>query len=238
MIDAFSGSEGSRGQKEIIRILVADDHPLMRQALTSFLQKQPDFKVIAEAENGEEAVKLVAALLPDVVIMDISMPVMNGLEATRQIKDKYPQIAVLVLTVHTDNEHVLGILEAGAAGYLAKSVFGEEIITAVRSVIAGEAVMTPFILQQIVKNVPRKVAKPVTLDARQMPSAREMEVLKLAANGMSNKDIALKLNVSIRTVKGYLADVFSKLGVGSRTEAVMAGLRIGLLTMDDIEQNG
>jgi DNA-binding NarL/FixJ family response regulator len=117
-------------------------------------------------------------------------------------------------------------------------VFGDEIISAVRSVVAGEAVLTPAILQQIVKTVPHKAPKTVSLDPRQMPSARELEILKLAANGLSNKDIALKLNVSVRTVKGYLADVFSKLGVGSRTEAVMTGLRIGLLTMDDIENNG
>jgi two-component system, NarL family, response regulator LiaR len=238
MINPVPDRETTKTPKEFIKILVADDHPLMRQALISFLQKQPDFKVIAEATNGEEALKRVEELIPDVVIMDISMPVMNGLEATRQIKRKYPQIAILVLTVHTDSEHVLGILEAGAAGYLTKSVFGDEIIMAVRSVVAGEAVLTPSILQQIVKTVPRKVTKPISLDPRQMPSAREMEILKLAASGLSNKDIALRMNVSVRTVKGYLADVFSKLGVGSRTEAVMTGLRIGLLTMDDIERNG
>lgn len=224
-----------KNQKEEIRILIADDHPLMREALINFLQRQADFRVIAAAKDGEEALRLVDELMPDIVLMDISMPRMNGLEATRQIKAKYPQIAILVLTVHTDSGHVLGILEAGAAGYLTKSVFGDEIITAIRSVIAGEAVLTPSILHQIIKTVPRKVNKPVTLDARQIPTARELEILRLAASGMSNKDIALKLNVSVRTIKSYLAVIFSKLGVGSRTEAVMAGLKAGLLTLDDIE---
>ena len=235
MKDGSADIEAVETQKEVVRILIADDHPLMREALINFLEKQPDFKVIAAAKDGEEALSLVTELIPDVVIMDISMPVMNGLEATRQIKAKYPQIAVLVLTVHTDSEHVLGILEAGAAGYLTKSVFGDEIITAIRSVIAGEAVLTPSILQQIVKIVPRKLNKTVALDVRQMLSARELEILRLAANGMSNKDIALKLNLSIRTIKSYLASIFSKLGVGSRTEAVMAGLKAGLLTLSDIE---
>jgi NarL family two-component system response regulator LiaR len=233
----FPENELSRAQKEVIRILVADDHPLMRHALITFLQKQPDFKIVAEAGNGEEAMKYAFELVPDVIIMDISMPVLNGLEATRLIKAKNPEIAILVLTVHTDSEHVLSILEAGAAGYLTKSVFGNEIINSIRSVVAGEAVLTPAILQQIVKKVPRKTDKPVVLDAHKTPTARELEVLKLAAGGRSNKDIALQLNVSVRTVKSYLADIFSKLGVGSRTEAVMAGLRSGLLSMDDIEQN-
>jgi two-component system, NarL family, response regulator LiaR len=237
MINTFSENDPSKPQKDIIRILVADDHPLMRQALITFLEKQPDFKVIAEAGNGEEATKLAFELIPDVVIMDISMPVMNGLEATRLIKEKYPQIAILVLTVHTDSEHVLSILEAGAAGYLTKSVFGNEIINSVRSLVAGEAVLTPSILQQIIKKVPHTIEKPLTLDVKRMPSAREMEILKFAASGMTNKDIALKLNVSVRTVKSYLADIFSKLGVGSRTEAVIAGLRTGLLTMADIEND-
>jgi two-component system, NarL family, response regulator LiaR len=224
-----------KNQKGEIRILIADDHPLMREALIGFLERQADFKVVAAAKDGEEALKLVGELMPDIVLMDISMPGMNGLEATRQIKAKYPQIAILVLTVHTDRGHVLGILEAGAAGYLTKSVFGDEIITAIRSVIAGEAVLTPSILQQIVKIAPHKINTCVKLDARQMPTARELEILRLAANGMSNKDIALKLNVSVRTIKSYLAVIFAKLGVGSRTEAVIAGLKAGLLTLDDIE---
>ncbi len=229
--------EGETGQstREIVRILVADDHPLMRQALISFLQKQPDFTVVGEAGDGEQAVKLASRLTPDVIIMDISMPVMNGLEATRLIKEKYPQIAVLVLTVHTDTEHVLGILEAGAAGYLTKRVFGDEIITAVRSVVAGEAVLTASILRQIIKNVPRHTARAISPDFRQSLTGREKEILKLAASGLSNKDIALRLNLSVRTIKGHLVDMFSKLGVGSRTEAVMTGLRIGLLTMEDVE---
>lgn len=237
MMVSYPEYDPSKIQKEVIRILVADDHPLMRHALINFLEKQPDFKVIAEAENGEEAMKRALDLVPDVVIMDISMPVMNGLEATRQIKAKHPQIAILVLTVHTDSEHVLSILETGAAGYLTKSVFGNEIINSIRSVMAGEAVLTPSILQQIVKKVPRKVDKPVTMEVHKTPTPRELEILKLAASGRNNKDIALQLNVSVRTVKSYLADIFSKLGVGSRTEAVMAGLRSGLLNMDDVERD-
>ena len=169
------------------------------------------------------------------VIMDITMPKLNGLEATRQIKAKCPGIAILVLTVHSDSDHILGILETGAAGYLTKTVFGEEVIHAVRGVASGEAVLSTPILQQVLKNALRLRSKPLNLDAGEKLTSRDLGILKLAARGMSNKDIALKLDLSPRTVKVYLANIFSKLRVGSRTEAVITGLRAGFLTLDDLE---
>jgi DNA-binding NarL/FixJ family response regulator len=220
--------------KNKTRILLADDHPLLRQALRNVLEKQADFEVVAEAGDGEEAVRVASELMPDVVIMDISMPKISGLEATRQIKEKSPNIIILVLTVHDDSEHILGILEAGAAGYLCKSVFGEEVIHTVRSVIGGETVLSPQVAQLILKYSLRHVTKPLPLYLGEKLTIRELEILKLAATGMSNNDIALKLKLSLATIKSYLSDIFVKLGAGSRTEAVITAFRAGLLTTDDL----
>jgi NarL family two-component system response regulator LiaR len=218
-----------------ITILMADDHPLFRKAVRDVLEKRPDFRVIAEANDGEEAVRLAIELMPQVVIIDISMPLLNGLEATRQIKAKCPAIAVLVLTVHNDIEHILGILEAGAGGYLTKSASDEEVVTAIRSIAAGETVIATPIFQQVLKHTLRYPIKSLGLEGKVSLTARELEVLKLAARGLSNKDISLKLDLSLRTVKGYMVEIFSKLHVSSRTEAVIVGLRAGLITTIDIE---
>lgn len=218
----------------VITVLIADDHPLLRQALRDVLEKQADFRVVAEAGDGDEAVRLATQLVPDVVIMDIGMPVMNGIEATRAIKANCPQTAVLVLTVHNDSEHVLGILDAGAAGYLIKSVFGEEIINAVRAVVTGETIFSTQVFQQLLRHAIRYPSKPIVLGSGEKLSMRELEILQMAAKGLSNKDIAQRSNLSLRTVKGYMVGIFSKLGVASRTEAVITGLRAGFLTLTDL----
>jgi len=218
-----------------IRILLADDHPLLRQALRSVLEKQHDFEIIAEACDGEEAVKLATELIPDIVIMDISMPNLNGLEATKQIKANCPKIAILVLTVHSDSEHILSILQAGAGGYLTKSVYGEEVINAVHALVSGEVVLSPSISRQILKYAFKNITKPQSYDLDEKITTRELEVLRLAAKGVSNRDIALSLDLGLRTVKGHLAEIFLKLNVASRTEAVIVSLRKGIITLDDIE---
>ncbi|MBM4401074.1 MAG: response regulator transcription factor [Crenarchaeota archaeon] len=217
------------------KILLADDHPLLRKALRDLLEREDDFEIVGEASDGEEAVRLTAKMLPEMVIMDVSMPNMDGLEATRQIKARYPNVAVLVLTVHTDDESVLEILQAGAAGYLVKSVFGDEIVQAVRAVVTGEMVLSPSIGQRLLKHAARYPTRPVLLEAGEKLSTRELEILKLAAHGMSNKDIAQALEIKLRTVKGHLTEMFSKLRVASRTEAVITGLRAGFLSLDDLQ---
>ena len=227
------GSSQKKSNKT--RILLADDHPLLRHALRNVLEKYDDFEVIAEASDGIEAVKFATELIPDVVIMDISMPNLNGLEATRQIKARCPAMAVLVLTVHSDKEHVLSILQAGAGGYLAKSVYGDEVIHAVRALVAGETVLSPSISRQVLKYAFQHITKPLSLETGDKLTPREFEILRLAAKGISNQDIALKLNLSLRTVKGHLADLFLKLHVASRTEAAIVGLRKGILTLDDLD---
>jgi NarL family two-component system response regulator LiaR len=230
-----SASSASTKHSPKTRIVLADDHPLLRQALKDVLQKESTFEIVGEAGEGEEAVKLAAELTPDVVIMDISMPNLDGLQATQQIKATCPNVAVLVLTVHTDDECILEILKAGAAGYLIKSAFGDEVIHAVRAVATGDMVLSAPIGERLLKQAARFPTRPVLLEAGEKLSARELEVLKLTARGLSNKDVASALNIKERTVKGHLADIFSKLRVASRTEAVIAGLQVGFLSLDDIQ---
>ncbi|MFC2068950.1 response regulator [Chloroflexota bacterium] len=235
MTATYSDYVSRRGKTDKVNIIVADDHPLFRQSIRNVLDKEADFTVVAEAGDGAEVVRLTAELHPDVILMDITMPNMDGLEATRQIKAAHPNIAVLVLTIHSDDQHVIGILEAGAAGYLTKSVFGEAVVQAVRGVVAGEMVLSPSIGQRLLKQAARYPTKPVPLDAGEILSPRELEIIKLAAKGMSNKIIAQELRLTVRTVKGHLAIIFAKLNVGSRTEVVITGLRTGFLSTDDIQ---
>ena len=235
MTKVHSDSVNHSRNRGNISIIVADDHPLFRQSIRNVLMAHSDLQVVAEAGDGEEAVRLTAELQPDVVLMDISMPKMSGLEATRRIKEAHPHIAVLVLTIHNDDQHIISILEAGAAGYLTKNVFGEDVVQAVRSVVAGEMVLSSQIGQRLLKRAARYPVSPVTLQAGEKLSSREIEIVKLAARGMSNKSIAADLGLNVRTVKGHMANIFLKLNVASRTEVVTAGLRVGFLSIEDIQ---
>jgi two-component system, NarL family, response regulator LiaR len=230
-----SASVTSKKHSTRTRIVLADDHPLLRKALRDLLEKETAFQIVGEASDGEEAVRLASEIMPDVVIMDISMPNLDGLQATQQIKTRCPDVAVLVLTVHTDDECILEILKAGAAGYLIKSAFGNEVIHAVRAVATGDMVLSAPIGQRLLKQAARFPTGPVLLEAGEKLSARELEVMKLTARGLSNKDVASALGIKLRTVKGHLAAIFSKLRVASRTEAVIAGLQAGFLSLDDIQ---
>ena len=234
MAELISSAEEEH-QTRKTRVLLADDHPLLLQALRSVLEKEDDIEVVAEVNDGEQAVNLAAQLRPDIVIMDISMPKLNGLEATRRIKATHPEIAVLALTIHADNEHILSMLQAGAAGYLTKGVYGQQVVSAVRAVTSGEAVLSPQALREILKYASQRVVEPQNLDTGDKLTTREMEILTLVAKGLSNKDIACRLGLSLRTVKGYLTDLFLKLNVASRTEAVIVGLQKGILSLDVLE---
>jgi NarL family two-component system response regulator LiaR len=218
-----------------IRVLVVDDHPLICQAVRVILENQSDFEIIGEASNGIEAVKLAAELLPDILTMDISMPLLNGLEATRKIKEINPNIKILVLTVHSDKTHLLEILEAGADGYLVKTVLGIEIAHAIRLIMSGESVVSTQMFKELVKHAIKYPIKAVTTVSGEKLSIRELEVLKLAAKGMSNQEMASQLNLGIPTIKSHLVEIYSKLQAGSRTEAIVIGLRNGFLTLNDLE---
>jgi two-component system, NarL family, response regulator LiaR len=226
---------GRKFESKKIRIILVDDHPLLRQALRDVVEKQPDFEVVAEAGDGEEAIKLAAELMPNVVIMDIGMPNLNGLEATKRIKASCPQIAVLALTVHSDSEHILGILKAGASGYLTKSVYGDEVIQAVRTVARGEVVLAPSVSEQVLKYALQNYTKPVNPEVSDILTTRELEIFRLLTKGISNKDIALRTNLGLRTVKGHITEIFLKLHVASRTQAAFVGLQKGILTLDDLK---
>lgn len=217
-----------------ISVLIVDDHPLVRDSVSSLLQKHDDFEVMAQASDGDEAIKLVCELSPDVVIMDIEMPKVDGLEATRQIRAGHPEVSVLVLTIHDDEELVEAMFKAGAAGYLLKSVNGEELLQAIRAIKLGEFVFDSRIGSRVLRNLVIRSGNKINEQERGSLSAREVEVMKLIAQGMTNYEITSSLGVSLTTVKRHLMEIFSKLGAGSRTEALAISLRSGILSMKDL----
>jgi DNA-binding NarL/FixJ family response regulator len=216
-----------------IKILIADDHAVVREGTRQILEQEPDLKVVAEAADGGEAVRLAGSAKPDVAIIDIAMPKLDGIEATRQIKSKYPDIAVLILTAYDDDQFIFSLIEAGAAGYLLKSVRGRELIDAVRAVHAGESVLHPLIAHKVLSRF-SVAGKPREEKPAPILTEREMEVLRLATRGLSNQDIANQLRLSLRTVQAHLGHVFNKLQVSSRTEAVVHALKQGWITLEDV----
>lgn len=217
-----------------IKILLADDHEVVRQGTRQLLVRETDLEVVAEAGDGEQAVRLARTHAPDVVVMDIAMPKLNGIEATRQIKATNPRISVLALSAYDDDQYIFALLEAGAAGYLLKNVSADELVKAIRAVAAGEAVLHPTIARRVVNRfAPAGGAKP-PVDALEQLTEREMEVLQLAARGLKNQEIAQELSLSVRTVQTHLSNIFGKMSVGSRTEAVLEALRRGLINLQDI----
>jgi len=217
-----------------IRILIADDHAVVREGTRQILEQESDLDVVAEAADGEEAVRLAGSSKPDVAIIDIAMPKVDGVEATKQIKTLYPTIAVLILSAYDDDQFVFGLLEAGAAGYLLKSVRGRELIDAVRRTHAGESVLHPAIARKVLNRFVPPPDKLTGQKPSEVLSNREMDVLKLAAKGLSNQDIANNLCLSLRTVQAHLGHIFNKLQVSSRTEAVVRALKEGWVTLKDI----
>ncbi|HIE39766.1 MAG TPA: response regulator transcription factor [Anaerolineales bacterium] len=216
-----------------IRIILAEDHVLVREGTRELLQREDDLEIVAEAGDGVEAVRLTAEHHPEVVVMDVAMPKLNGIEATRQIKAISPSTAVLALTAYDHDQYVFALLEAGAAGYLLKDVSTTDLVEAIRAVYAGESVLHPAIARKVINYFARRTDKAGEAPLDQL-TEREMEVLKLAARGITNREIASELVISIRTVQVHLSNIFGKLGVGSRTEAVVYALRKGLLTLEDI----
>ena len=212
---------------EPIRVILADDHPLVRQGIRLFLEEADDVVVVAEATDGSEAVRLVEEHLPDVAVLDIQMPGLSGIEATRQIKARFPQVRVLILTAYDEEPYVLALLQAGASGYLLKSADADELVRAVRAVHRGESALSPQAAARVVRQIQSKqaFAQVETL------TSRETEVLRLAAQGLTNIAIGHELGISARTVQGHLANIYGKLEVQSRTEAVTEALRRGWITL-------
>ena len=217
-----------------VKILIADDHAVVREGTRQILEQEQDLEVVAEAGDGEEAVRLATSFKPDVAIIDIAMPKVDGIQATSEIKALCPATAVLILTAYEDEQFIFSLLEAGAAGYLLKSVRGRELVDAVRAIYAGESVLHPSVARKILNRFVPTSDKHREEEPQEVLSEREVEVLRLATRGLSNKDIANELLLSARTVQGHLGHIFNKLNVSSRTEAVVCALKKGWVTLDDL----
>jgi DNA-binding NarL/FixJ family response regulator len=219
-----------------ITLLLVDDHPIVRKGTREMLEPHKDLKILGEASDGAEAVQKSLALQPDVILMDVSMPGMNGIEATQKIKAIQPKTAILVLTSYDDDAYVFALLEAGAAGYILKNAKDEDLVQAIRAVASGESVLHPSIAKKVLNRFSSqaRLSTPAEYEGEAL-SPRELEVLKVAATGSTNKEIAKNLEISPRTVQVHLANIFSKLGVGSRTEAVLTGIKRGWIDPAGLE---
>lgn len=211
--------------EEPIKILVADDHPLIRQGLQVVIEAQPDLRLVGEAVNGGQAIQLAQALQPDIVIMDLKMPVMDGLAATREISQAVPQAQVLILTSFPDDENVYTAIKAGAVGFLLKDASAEYLLDAIRTVHRGESVLHPAIARKLMREIKEPSRLPPTTDPL---TAREIEVLACMAQGMSNRQIAQHLSVSVRTVSSHVRSILDKLHLANRTQAALYAVEQGI----------
>lgn len=216
---------------EKIRVMVIDDHPAFREGLTRLLKDETDMEVIATLGDGQQALESAIDLKPDVVVMDISMPVLNGIEAAKQIKEISPDTAVLMVSAYNYPSYVLACLRAGAVGYLMKNASLRKIISAIRLIHAGDSVFDLKVTGKVLRNL---ASDKVETKQDQELHPRELEVLDLAARGRGNKEIGNQLCISERTVQTHLVNIFRKLEVKTRTEAIIRALKEGWLTLDDI----
>lgn len=212
---------------DTIRVLVVDDHALHRDGIREILGQQSDLEVVGEAESAERALVLVNQLHPSVVLMDIRLPGINGIDATRRIRRDHPGTKVLVVTAYDDDEYVRSALEAGASGHLSKAAPGRELVEAVRAVATGGTVINPIALTHLLAG-----ANAASLPASEL-TGRELAVLRLLAEGLHNKQVATRLGISRRTVERHCDSIYAKLGVGSRTEAVVRGISARLVLVPD-----
>jgi DNA-binding NarL/FixJ family response regulator len=215
----------------IIRVLLADDHKIIRDGLRTLIDKEAGMEVVAEAENGRKTIRLVQKLRPNVVVMDVTMPDMNGIEATRKITEESPGVRVIGLSMHSDRRYILGMLEAGACGYLLKDCAFEELAGAIRNVAGGNTYLSPRIADVVVRGYLDKVPGPSQgLGAALTP--REREVLQLLAEGMAAKEIASHLNVSVKTVETHRRNMMEKLDMRSIAELTKYAVREGLVSIE------
>jgi len=219
--------------KRKIRLVLADDHLVVRSGLRMLLESKQDMEIVAEAETGREAVEKVRQLLPDVVLMDIQMPDLNGIEATERIKAVAPQTAVLALTMHEDDHYFFEMLHAGASGYVPKRAAPDELINAIRTVSEGQVFLYPSLAARLVQDYLRRAAagdQPMVQDDL---TARELEVLTLIAGGMTNAEIGERLVISVKTVDRHRENIMRKLNMHSRIDLVKYALKMGLIALED-----
>jgi DNA-binding NarL/FixJ family response regulator len=213
---------------EPIKLLIADDHPVVREGLISMISREPDFKVVAEANNGLEAIEKAKQYKPDVILMDLRMPELDGVEAIRQIAEVEPETKFIILTTFSDDEYIFKGIEVGARAYLLKDAPREELFKAIRAVHRGESLIQPVVASKVLSRfaeLSRQTQSPEVL------TDREVEVLILIAKGSANKEIAEELHISNSTVKTHIASIFQKLGTNDRTEAVTMALRKGIIKL-------
>ena len=211
----------------MIRVLIADDHLVVREGLRTILEVAGDIELVGEATDGAEAVRLAGELAPDVVLMDLRMPNVDGIEAIRQIKARYPDREVVILTTYDDDQDIVQGLRAGARGYLLKDSRREALFDAIRAAARGESLLPSAVIEKVVAHL----SEPRTAKTEAL-SEREQEVLTFLAQGAANKEIAHRLHITERTVKAHVTSIFNKLGVNSRAEAVAVAMRHGLLSLD------
>jgi len=216
----------------MIKVLICDDQEIVCEGLQRILKTDPQISVVGIAHNGQEALDLASQLNPDLVLMDLKMPLMNGIQATRHLRQTHPKIQVLILTTYTDDEWLFDAIRNGAAGYLLKDSPSKDLISAIKGTVLGESFIDPSVARKVLQNVaqtPQHESQPnITL------TPREREILELLALGLSNADIASRLYLSRGTVRNYMSDLFTKLGVSDRTQAVVVGLRLGLVDINKL----
>lgn len=212
---------------ETIRLLIADDHPVVRHGLKEFLETHDDIDVVGEAEDGERAVQLAAELLPDIVLMDMLMPKMNGVEALNQIVEVSPATGVIILTSTTEDKYLFPAMQSGARGYLFKDTEPDEVLNAIRAAARGHATLHPSVAERLVKGAGKSD------DGLADLSEREIDVLRLIARGLSNKEIARELVIAEGTVKSHVSNILSKLHLAHRTQAALFALRRNLVDLED-----
>jgi DNA-binding NarL/FixJ family response regulator len=215
------------------RVLLADDHALVRQGIRRFLEESGEITVVAEAEDGERALELVVEHQPDLAILDIRMPKLSGVDVARRIRAEHPQVKILVLTAYDEDPYVFALLKAGVDGYILKTADSTQLIQAVRQIMAGEPALDPGIAKRLMQRVGSGRVTMRDDEVVERPTDRELEVLRLAGKGLTNRAIGQELGISDRTVQGHLARVYGKLQVSTRTEAVLKAVQEGWITVDD-----
>jgi len=210
-----------------MKVIICDDQAIVRDGLVMLLKLEPDIEVVGTAGDGAEAAEMVADKRPDLILMDLKMPIMNGVEATRQIRMKYPEVKVLVLTTYADDEWVFDAIQAGASGYLLKDTPREELIRAVKGTVTGKTYVDPSIAGKVLDQASSHQTQPATLITSKL-TEREIEVLRLIARGLSNTDIAAQLFLSDGTVRNHVSAILAKLGVSDRTQAAVIAIQHGL----------
>ena len=214
----------------MIRIILADDHAVMRRGLKLVLEQQKDFEVVGEASDGRGAVDLADTARPDIAVLDITMPNLNGIEAARQICEKHPGVSIVVLSMHADESFVLRALKAGARGYLLKESAESDLISAVRLVAAGKSFFSPTVSRMLVDDYVRQMQEKDVEDSYELLTSREREILQLIAEGKSNKDIARMLNLSLYTVETHRSNILSKLNLHTVPELILYAVRKGIIS--------